>query len=167
MEQASDDVGYTGHKYDADLELVYAQARYYDPVIGRFYSNDPIGFVGTFDTFNRYSYVGNNPYKYIDPNGEARKVGDPWSDGDAGAGAADFVKDLARNGIFEKTGNKKEDAKSTKSNSVKKSARLKELHQEKEWVISLGRRKIRLNKKMQEIIMEKWLVMIVASLLKI
>jgi uncharacterized protein RhaS with RHS repeats len=45
------------------------QARYYDPVIGRFYSNDPIGFTGEVDTFNRYSYVANNPYKYVDPNG--------------------------------------------------------------------------------------------------
>jgi uncharacterized protein RhaS with RHS repeats len=48
------------------------QARYYDPVIGRFYSNDPIGFTGV-STFNRYSYVGNNPYKYTDPTGMARK----------------------------------------------------------------------------------------------
>jgi RHS repeat-associated protein len=30
------------------------QARYYDPVIGRFYSNDPIGFKGVH-SFNRYN----------------------------------------------------------------------------------------------------------------
>ena len=48
------------------------QARYYDPVIGRFYSNDPIGFTGDVTTFNRYSYVGNNPYKYTDPTGKSR-----------------------------------------------------------------------------------------------
>jgi len=48
-------------------------ARYYDPVIGRFYSNDPIGFTGDVTTFNRYSYVGNNPYKYTDPDGRSRK----------------------------------------------------------------------------------------------
>uniref|UniRef100_UPI0010A04D4F RHS repeat-associated core domain-containing protein n=1 Tax=Ningiella ruwaisensis TaxID=2364274 RepID=UPI0010A04D4F len=51
---------------------MYMQARYYDPVIGRFYSNDPVGFTGEIDTFNRYSYVANNPYKYIDPNGEEK-----------------------------------------------------------------------------------------------
>ena len=44
------------------------QARYYDPVIGRFYSNDPIGF-RDIHSFNRYAYVNNNPYKYIDPTG--------------------------------------------------------------------------------------------------
>jgi uncharacterized protein RhaS with RHS repeats len=47
------------------------QARYYDPVIGRFYSNDPIGFTGDYATFNRYSYANNNPYKYVDPDGKA------------------------------------------------------------------------------------------------
>jgi uncharacterized protein RhaS with RHS repeats len=44
------------------------QARYYDPVIGRFYSNDPIGFKSVH-SFNRYSYANNNPYKYVDPDG--------------------------------------------------------------------------------------------------
>ncbi|NMM42158.1 RHS repeat-associated core domain-containing protein [Pseudoalteromonas arctica] len=49
------------------------QARYYDPVIGRFYSNDPVGFTGDITSFNRYSYVGNNPYKYTDPDGRSRR----------------------------------------------------------------------------------------------
>lgn len=51
------------------------QARYYDPVIGRFYSNDPVGFTGEVDTFNRYSYVANNPYKYTDPDGKQKERG--------------------------------------------------------------------------------------------
>jgi RHS repeat-associated protein len=70
IEGAKDDVGYTGHKFDTDLGLSYMQARYYDPVIGRFYSNDPIGFRDVH-SFNRYAYANNNPYKYTDPNGEA------------------------------------------------------------------------------------------------
>jgi len=50
------------------------QTRYYDPVIGRFYSNDPVGYVARNPvfSFNRYSYISNNPYKYIDPNGEEK-----------------------------------------------------------------------------------------------
>jgi uncharacterized protein RhaS with RHS repeats len=44
------------------------QARYYDPVIGRFMSNDPIGFRDVH-SFNRYAYANNNPYKYVDPDG--------------------------------------------------------------------------------------------------
>ena len=49
------------------------QARYYDPVIGRFYSNDPVGFTN-IHTFNRYGYANNNPYKYIDPDGREVKI---------------------------------------------------------------------------------------------
>jgi uncharacterized protein RhaS with RHS repeats len=49
------------------------QARYYDPVIGRFYSNDPVDASSHLNTpnsihgFNRYAYANNNPYKFTDP----------------------------------------------------------------------------------------------------
>jgi hypothetical protein len=49
------------------------QARYYDPLIGRFYSNDPIGFRDVH-SFNRYAYANNNPFKYVDPTGMASKT---------------------------------------------------------------------------------------------
>lgn len=71
--EAKDDIGFTGHKFDTDLGLSYMQARYYDPVIGRFMSNDPVGSLGHDNIahgFNRYAYANNNPYKYIDPTGE-------------------------------------------------------------------------------------------------
>ncbi|KZN58347.1 RHS repeat domain-containing protein, partial [Pseudoalteromonas luteoviolacea] len=35
INEPKDDVGYTGHKFDKDINLSYMQARYYDPVIGR------------------------------------------------------------------------------------------------------------------------------------
>jgi RHS repeat-associated protein len=61
---------YTGHSHDDALGLTYMQARYYDPVIGRFISVDPLAFSeGDPQTFNRYAYAKNNPYKYFDPNG--------------------------------------------------------------------------------------------------
>jgi RHS repeat-associated protein len=69
-------IGYTGHKFDTDLGLNYMQARYYDPVIGRFYSNDPIS-VRDVHSFNRYAYANNNPYRYVDPFGMS--VHDPFS----------------------------------------------------------------------------------------
>ena len=56
------------------------QARYYDPVIGRFYSNDPVDAISHLSNeegikgFNRYSYAVNNPYKYTDPDGREVKV---------------------------------------------------------------------------------------------
>jgi RHS repeat-associated protein len=65
-----DDIGYTGHKFDTDLGLSYMEARYYDPVLGRFMANDPVGFSAASPmTFNRYSYANNNPYKFVDPDG--------------------------------------------------------------------------------------------------
>jgi RHS repeat-associated protein len=63
-----DKPGYTGHLEDEDIGLTYMQQRYYDPVIGRFYSNDPVGVRDT-NSFNRYSYANNNPYKFVDPFG--------------------------------------------------------------------------------------------------
>lgn len=64
-------IDYTGHVYDKELGLHYMGARYYDPVVGRFMSNDPVGFVeGNPMSFNRYAYANNNPYMYYDPDGE-------------------------------------------------------------------------------------------------
>ncbi len=64
------DRGYTGHTQD-ESGLTYMQQRYYDASIGRFLSIDPVG-VSPSDprTYNRYSYAANNPYKYVDPDGQ-------------------------------------------------------------------------------------------------
>ena len=65
------DTGFTGHIKDADTGLNYMQARYYDPLIGRFLSVDPVGFsVGRPFMFGRYSYVGNDPVNATDPDGK-------------------------------------------------------------------------------------------------
>jgi len=45
----------------------YMKARYYDPAVGRFISEDPIGFDG--GDVNLMAYVGNNPVNGIDPSG--------------------------------------------------------------------------------------------------
>lgn len=76
-----DKPGYTGHIEDKELALTYMQQRYYDPVIGRFYSNDPVDMLGHMQRgsptmgFNRYAYANNNPYKYTDPDGEFGVLG--------------------------------------------------------------------------------------------
>lgn len=44
--------------------------RYYDPLIGRFLSVDPVAAnSGTGANFNRYWYANNNPYRFTDPDG--------------------------------------------------------------------------------------------------
>lgn len=62
--------GYTGHVADTDSGLVYMQARYYDPVVGRFVGVDP-SRPGPGDSFlfNRYAYANNSPLVHVDPDG--------------------------------------------------------------------------------------------------
>ena len=60
--------GYTGRELDAQTGLYYYRARYYDPMVGRFISEDPIGF-SAGDT-NLYRYVNNSPTNFTDPSGE-------------------------------------------------------------------------------------------------
>jgi len=59
--------GYTGREIDVESGFNYYRARYYSPEIGRFISEDPIGFEG--GTANLYGYVDNNPFNFIDPLG--------------------------------------------------------------------------------------------------
>ena len=68
--------GYTGHVHDSETGLIYMQARYYDPTIGRFMSIDPVEFKSDNPlSFNRYAYANNNPYIFTDPNGEYAELG--------------------------------------------------------------------------------------------
>lgn len=57
---------YTGRENDG-TGLDYYRARYYDPTLQRFISEDPIGFEG--GDVNLYAYVSNNPTNYTDPDG--------------------------------------------------------------------------------------------------
>jgi RHS repeat-associated protein len=64
--------GYTGYEKDEESGLDFAQARYYNTTHGRFTSVDPLTASATIknpQTFNRYSYVLNSPYKFTDPLG--------------------------------------------------------------------------------------------------
>jgi RHS repeat-associated protein len=57
---------YTGRERDPDTGLLYYRARFYDPELGRFLSEDPIGLAGGI---NPFAYVANNPVAYSDPRG--------------------------------------------------------------------------------------------------
>ena len=63
---------FTGYEMDAETGLNFAQARYQSPVQGRFTSVDPLGASADIlnpQSFNRYSYVLNNPVNATDPTG--------------------------------------------------------------------------------------------------
>ena len=66
---------YTGYQYDPVSELYFAQARYYDPISGRFNAKDLLhGLLDKSETLNRYTYCLGNPVKYTDPTGLTPKI---------------------------------------------------------------------------------------------
>ncbi len=67
----SERTAYTGKQHDDAIGLTYFGGRHFDPELGRFTSVDPVAFTEqNAMSFNRYLYVNNNPYKYVDPDGE-------------------------------------------------------------------------------------------------
>ena len=59
--------GFTGRDWDADAALYYYRARWYDPLVGRFLSEDPAGFSAGDENLTRY--VSNSPVLHVDPSG--------------------------------------------------------------------------------------------------
>ncbi len=72
-------IGYAGHVNDISTGLSYQQQRYYDPLLGRFITADPVVTdLNSGGNFNRYWYGNNSPYRYRDPDGrETVIVGSP------------------------------------------------------------------------------------------
>lgn len=63
---------YTGRDEDAETGLLYYRARYYDPAIGRFLSEDDIG---NDEGMDLYTYVKNSPIGFRDPTGYTKYKG--------------------------------------------------------------------------------------------
>ena len=64
------DIGYTGQRADTSTGLMFYNARYYDPAIGRFISPDTVvPDPANPQDYDRYAYVRNNPVNYSDPTG--------------------------------------------------------------------------------------------------
>jgi RHS repeat-associated protein len=80
---------FTSQERDTETGLDYFKARYYSSVQGRFTSIDPGSFQPADpQNWNRYTYIQNNPLKFIDPTGRELYV--------AGEYADEFVSDLER-----------------------------------------------------------------------
>jgi len=64
------------HSNMSDFGLMYYNARYYDPALGRFTSADTlIPEPGNPQSWDRYAYVENNPLRYTDPSGHMQSCG--------------------------------------------------------------------------------------------
>jgi RHS repeat-associated protein len=59
---------FTARRYDPESGNYYYRARYYSPALGRFLSQDPLGFEA--GDYNLYRYAFNNPTNLTDPSGE-------------------------------------------------------------------------------------------------
>ena len=61
---------FTGKRLYGEMDLIDMNARFYDPISGRFMGYDPAPVTpGNVFSFTRYAYANNNPYAYIDPTG--------------------------------------------------------------------------------------------------
>ncbi|WP_437675410.1 RHS repeat-associated core domain-containing protein [Sorangium sp. So ce131] len=87
-------LGLTGHEHDDELGLVNMKGRIYDPKLKRVLTPDPLVSSPLFgQSYNRYSYVLNDPLNLTDPTGfepDCTTCGPwqprqpPWEEGDGG-----------------------------------------------------------------------------------
>ena len=90
---SSNKFGFTGHQMDAETGLHYFKARYYDPELGRFISQDPAeGQELRPASFQKYLYAYGNPLVWVDPDGRVSwlNAGADWL-----SGAGDWLRDRA------------------------------------------------------------------------
>ncbi|WP_225977177.1 RHS repeat-associated core domain-containing protein [Paracidovorax avenae] len=60
------DIRFQGQQFDAETGLHYNRFRYYDPMLGQYVTQDPIGLSGGLAA---YCYASNKPLRFIDPLG--------------------------------------------------------------------------------------------------
>ncbi|WP_104983893.1 RHS repeat-associated core domain-containing protein [Sorangium cellulosum] len=90
-------LGLTGHEHDDELGLINMKGRIYDPKLKRVLTPDPLVSLPLFgQSYNRYSYVLNDPLNLTDPTGfdptgpDCTTCGPwvprqpPWDEGDGG-----------------------------------------------------------------------------------
>jgi RHS repeat-associated protein len=64
--------GFTGHRWEPNIGLYSAKARFYDPEVGRFTSQDSyLGEISDPPSLHRYFYANDRPTFFIDPTGHA------------------------------------------------------------------------------------------------
>ena len=96
---------YAGMLIDAGSGFRYDHARWYNPQLGKFISQDPSSFAG--GDANLYRYVNNSPANFTDPTGMIREAdggiavpaGDPGGAAAPGGGIVDTVGSMAAGAI--------------------------------------------------------------------
>lgn len=96
---------YTGqYSHTADFGLMFYNARWYDPALGRFAQADfivpPVGVLG----LDRYAYANNSPLVYTDPSGHESVCGSIYSDPECNGEPDHFMNLLLRTKPERRTG---------------------------------------------------------------
>jgi len=96
LELGYDQPGYafTGREWDPETGLYYYRARYYDPLVGRFISEDPIGFAAGV---NFYAYALGAPTVFTDSDGLA--VETPWDVANVAIGVTSLAANVAAGNV--------------------------------------------------------------------
>ena len=101
---------YTGREWEPEVGMYFFRARFMDPRLGRFISQDPLGVVAS--GLNLQAYAGNNPVGYTDPLGLEKSApnnaGNPnWTAQDrlaAGYAKAVYGQDGVTGGLLKQMG---------------------------------------------------------------
>jgi RHS repeat-associated protein len=101
-ESPADAMKFTGHERDTlagDVHtLDYMRARYYSAMAGRFFSVDPVsGDSASPQSWNSYAYAGNDPTRYVDPDGREPSLS--FSANCPGVGCSDPLPVLPSGGV--------------------------------------------------------------------
>jgi len=93
---------FAGKERDSETGFDYFGGRYYAGLTGRFTSVDPVldtnGALLDPQQWNRYVYVRNNPFRYVDPDGRCSKPADQ-KEGETGVCIEAFIADNWFRGI--------------------------------------------------------------------
>ncbi|MBE7435978.1 MAG: hypothetical protein HS100_18825 [Anaerolineales bacterium] len=95
---------FTGqYSYTGSFGLMFYNARWYDPALGRFAQADSIVPPGVHPQFmgagglDRYAYVNNSPMNYVDPSGHVTCEGVNWDDGPKCTSKPEFWRKTIKN----------------------------------------------------------------------
>ena len=123
--------GYNGEYTHESLRMQYLRVRYLNMATGTFLSRDTYG--GAMDNIlsqNRYTYVGNNPVNYADPDGH-KALGSTIKN--TFSAIADAARNGARNAQNQSGLLKKRRSRVRKRGSLREARAVRETRQKK-WI---------------------------------
>ncbi|AYQ56387.1 hypothetical protein MS2017_0654 [Bathymodiolus thermophilus thioautotrophic gill symbiont] len=121
---------YTGKERDDSSGLCYYGARYLAPWMARWISPDS---TGTVNGLNLYTYVSNNPLKYIDPTGHVRTIAGQENTEEGAVGGVSNVETRANTEEYAQT------SKATQAEKMKQIMKVRKEILQSDIFIRLGR----------------------------